>query len=93
MREAHSFCSKTIPSNFEPLAHYNQILLSSENNILTFQGHPEMNEKLAKKFLWEFPIYTNGNDDDEIYEIWESMGGHHDGLEIWKCVVKWILDG
>lgn len=68
----------------------NQSFLSDTNTILTFQGHPEMNETLAKALLASLPTYM-GVEETQLETSKEYMGVVHDGTYVWERILAWVI--
>ncbi|GME33525.1 Acetate kinase [Neofusicoccum parvum] len=75
---------------FVPLAEHNQIFKSPDNRILTFQGHPEMNAKLAQAILAEAPAYTKSFSAEQLSAISERMEMGQDGVAIFERILRWV---
>lgn len=89
MHEYHRREIKTPAKGFVQLGKGNQSFVNERNTILTFQGHPEMTESVAKFMLDDTPGYM-GLDGSEIGEIERRMELQHDGGKIWKRILEWV---
>lgn len=89
IHEYHRREVKVKPQGFMELAEGNQMFMNERKTIWTFQGHPEMNEGLAKAMLADTPAYM-GVDKTEREEIARRMERGHDGVEIWKRILEWV---
>jgi GMP synthase-like glutamine amidotransferase len=76
---------------FVSLAEGNQAFLNEANTILTFQGHPELNEGLAKIYLRNAPSYM-GVGDAEKEGLARNMEESHDGVPIWARILEWVRE-
>ncbi|KAF2085211.1 copper/iron-regulated glutamine amidotransferase [Saccharata proteae CBS 121410] len=73
-----------------PLVNHNQSFKSADNRILTFQGHPEMNAKLAQAILAEAPTYTKGMTETDLEEVRADMERREDGSLVFERIVAWV---
>jgi len=92
--QIHEFHKREIkkgPPGFTPLAEENQAFINEANTIMTFQGHPEFNEKLGLQMLGSVPTYM-GVDQKQKEESAEKMGRLHDGVEIWSRILAWVKE-
>ncbi|KAK9778905.1 putative Glutamine amidotransferase domain-containing protein [Seiridium cardinale] len=92
LHEFHQRAVAAPPPGFCELAEGCQILLSENENILTFQGHPEMSRELMKLLLLSPKSRDSGyigenTDMDET--LLRRAEAEHDGLRIFQAVVKW----
>jgi GMP synthase-like glutamine amidotransferase len=90
----HEYHSRevTIPaSGFTALAFENQAFLNDANTIMTFQGHPEMTENIARTMFENVPSYM-GVREDEKESIIRKMELPHDGMMIWKRILEWVKE-
>ncbi|KAM0345660.1 hypothetical protein ACHAPU_006314 [Fusarium lateritium] len=72
------------------LAPNNEILLSTDNQVLTFQGHPEMDKDLSQMF-----VAIEGLPSSSQYRMETGLmplDGHHDGEFIFEAVMKWASE-
>lgn len=91
IHEFHRRDIKTPANGFMPLAKENQSFLNEANSILTFQGHPELNEGLGKQMLADTPKYMGVNGEQK--EVLASkMELQHDGVDIWRRILHWIKE-
>ncbi|OJD34814.1 gmp synthase [Diplodia corticola] len=89
----HEFHRRELAENaagFVPLAANRQIFKSPDNRILTFQGHPEMNAKLAQAALADAPAYTQMFSAEQLSEISKKMEREQDGVAIFERVLRWV---
>jgi glucosinolate gamma-glutamyl hydrolase len=77
---------------FLSLAENDQICLSENNAILTFQGHPEMSPELAKLLMESESMYTKDLSKEEVRKLVQGAEGEHDGMKVWERVLKWVLE-
>ena len=91
IHEYHRREITTSAKGFVPLAEGNQMFVNEANTIWTFQGHPEMNEGLAKAMLADTPAYM-GVESREMEMIEGRMEGGHDGVKIWKRILEWAVE-
>lgn len=91
MHEYHRREIQTPAKGFIPLAGTkgNQSFVNEANTILTFQGHPEMTEGVAKLMLEDTPSYM-GLIEGRMAEIAKTMELPHDGGKIWKRILEWV---
>lgn len=85
----------TAPPSFTPLAEENQILVSPDNGILTFQGHPEKDAQTARLRLHD-SVRWFGFDalsDEKAYARLEALiDADHDGEIVWSRVLRWVRE-
>jgi hypothetical protein len=76
---------------FTPLAERNQSFVNSNNTIISFQGHPEMNSVLANELLKDAPSYmcVPGKEKEAVMG---SLDSEHDGGNIWARVIQWVSE-
>ncbi|KAH7420030.1 class I glutamine amidotransferase-like protein [Cadophora sp. MPI-SDFR-AT-0126] len=91
IHEFHAREIKTPAKGFIALAGGNQVFLSEENTILTFQGHPELNADLARTLLAHAPAYM-GIDGERKKILVEKAGVDHDGFKIWTRILQWVRE-
>ena len=77
--------------SFDALAEDNEIALSSSKSTLTFQGHPELTNEIAR-LLGEGDDGTYTKQEDVLTS--DSMLLHnssvmHDGIEAWAHIMRW----
>ncbi|EGZ71736.1 class I glutamine amidotransferase-like protein [Neurospora tetrasperma FGSC 2509] len=83
------------PPNFYQLLANNECLLSHDNSVLTFQGHPEKDAKAAKLKIrdaarwWGWDL----NDPKAMEEVKGLMEREHDGNWVWERVLEWVWEG
>lgn len=68
------------------LALNNEILLSKDNRILTFQGHPELDAVLSQLFL-ELSG-SSGSSRPDVAGM-KAIDAPHDGEKIFEIVMRW----
>lgn len=88
----HQFHKRRVETpvpGFISLAENNQVLLSPSKNILTFQGHPEMNGDLASMIMDHAYTYTGSSDQRGLDTVKRSMQEEHDGVKIFRKVLEW----
>ncbi|RBR04645.1 uncharacterized protein FIESC28_11510 [Fusarium coffeatum] len=82
----HEIVVTDIGPHLSPLAHNHEILMSKTGQVLTFQGHPEMDFSLSKMFLTlESSARLSRNLDHGL----KSIDSPHDGEFIFKKVMQW----
>ncbi|KAH8679320.1 class I glutamine amidotransferase-like protein [Ilyonectria robusta] len=90
----HKFHKRSIatPSpDFTALAEDHEILLSLDNKIITFQGHPEMTNIVAKGILdADDGAYTAKATEEEVKEMYARFELPHDGQQVLQRVIKWL---
>jgi GMP synthase-like glutamine amidotransferase len=91
IHEFHRREIKIPAKGFVSLAEGNQVFLNKANTILTFQGHPELNEGLAKIYLGNTPSYM-GVGDAEKEGLARNMEESHDGVQIWARILQWVRE-
>ncbi|KAL3444536.1 class I glutamine amidotransferase-like protein [Aspergillus insuetus] len=80
-----------IGPELSPLALNNEILISRNNRILTFQGHPELNEIISQWIVdIDDPSYAVR---PELKQILKPLSAPHDGQAICQRIVEWVLEG
>ncbi|KAG4440183.1 hypothetical protein IFR05_004328 [Cadophora sp. M221] len=87
LHEFHAREIKMPAKGFVALAGGNQAFLSEENTIITFQGHPELNEDLARSLLAHAPAYM-GVDGERKETLVKKVGMEHDGVKIWARILE-----
>ncbi|KAJ5900125.1 class I glutamine amidotransferase-like protein [Penicillium taxi] len=72
------------------LALNNEILLSKDNQVLTFQGHPELDAILSQLFVdVNNPSYFDRN---ELKRVLKPIDAPHDGEIIFVSIMKWASE-
>jgi len=91
IHEYHRREVKTPGKGFIALAEGNQAFINADNTIITLQGHPELDEALAKAMLVNAPSYmaVEGAEKEAIAKKMESP---HNGLDIWRRVIEWVKE-
>ncbi|EPE29118.1 Class I glutamine amidotransferase-like protein [Glarea lozoyensis ATCC 20868] len=79
---------KTRGKGFIALAENNQCFVNAANTILTLQGHPEMSVELSKMLLEDVPKYLDV-EEVERKALEDRVEREHDGMAIWKRIVRW----
>lgn len=73
-----------------PLALNNEILISRDNRILTFQGHPELNEVISRSIVDtddpSFAVHP------ELKRVLKPISAPHDGHAIFRRIVEWVSE-
>lgn len=99
MHEYHRRAVDVLPPGFAPLAENNQILLSDNGNVVTFQGHPEMTSELMRALLMSPTSKASGYVNEEFHgsedsearrKLLDRAALDHDGMNIWDCLVNWV---
>ncbi|KAF4447795.1 nonribosomal peptide synthetase [Fusarium austroafricanum] len=83
----HEIVVTDIGNSLSCLAPNNEILISKDNQVLTFQGHPEMDKILSQLF-----VATDGqlsSPRPELVTGLESIDAAHDGELIFKAIMNW----
>jgi GMP synthase-like glutamine amidotransferase len=91
MHEYHRREIKVPAKGFVPLAEGYQSFMNEAKTILTFQGHPEMNQGLAETNLRDAPSYM-GVDDAKREVVAKTIERSHDGVLIWKRILEWVKE-
>ncbi|KAI0150546.1 class I glutamine amidotransferase-like protein [Xylariaceae sp. FL1272] len=98
----HQRAVNVIQPGFEPLAENNEILMSNNGNVVTFQGHPEMTGEMMKYLLLDKRSVASGYVNREIQEnqdsavtraLLEKADLSHDGLDMWRSIIGWVTAG
>lgn len=63
--------------------------MNERNTILSFQGHPELNEGLAKAMLGNSPAYMGISEGEGVEK---RMERGHDGGFLWERILEWIRE-
>lgn len=97
IHEFHRRYISSVPQGFKELASDCQILMSDDNRILTFQGHPEMTSELMSLLLMAPSSEESGYVDrkhDTNSQSQEALlkraTGDHDGMVVFRSVIRWI---
>lgn len=78
-----------IGPHLSPLAPNNEILLSTNGQILTFQGHPEMDHSLSKLFApADGQAVSINNLDIDL----KPIASYHDGERIFERIMAWVTE-
>ena len=73
------------------LALNNEILLSKDNQVLTFQGHPELDATLSQSLMdIDDPSYFVR---PELKRVIKAIDAPHDGEVIFATIMKWASGG
>lgn len=76
---------------FIHLAENHECFVNEQNNILTFQAHPELSNELAKKLLLEEDKVYNGNSSPEkLQKEVQKLDHPTDGAKLLGRVIEWI---
>ncbi|KAF7545333.1 hypothetical protein G7Z17_g9259 [Cylindrodendrum hubeiense] len=90
----HKFHKRSIatpPTDFIALAEDHEILLSSNNRMISFQGHPEMTNLVAKGiFDADDGAYTGNATEAQVKEMYARFELPHNGVPILQTVIKWL---
>ncbi|KAK3391844.1 class I glutamine amidotransferase-like protein [Sordaria brevicollis] len=83
------------PPNFHQLLANNECLLSDDNSVLTFQGHPEKDAKAAKLKIRDAARWWGWDlsDEKKVEEVKEIMEREHDGNWVMERVLEWVWEG
>ena len=79
----------TPATDFIPLAEEPQFFLSKSNNVLTMQGHPEIDQKLAKRIV-EKDFKDVGT--EELKRVLEDLKGPLDNVAVWSRILGWVRE-
>lgn len=81
----------TVPApGYISLATENEILLSEAQNVLTFQGHPELVGDMAKEILdADTGDFTSGFSKEELDNVFKSVKKPHDGDALFARIAAW----
>jgi glucosinolate gamma-glutamyl hydrolase len=90
LHELHRKEVSKLAAGFLELAENNQICLSENRRILTFQGHPEMSAELARALMESESLYTKGLSKVEKRMLVEGVSAEHDGIAVWRQVLEWV---
>jgi GMP synthase-like glutamine amidotransferase len=67
--------------------------VSDSNQILTFQGHPDVTAKIAEEILkGEAGSFTCKLTAGELAKVKSSLDLPHDGLQVFGKIMDWILE-
>lgn len=91
LHEFHAREVKTAAKRFIALAGGNQVFVNEANTILTFQGHPELNAELARKFVENTPVYM-GVAEGRKQDLIDKAGVEHDGVKVWARILEWARE-
>ncbi|KAK7415936.1 hypothetical protein QQX98_005509 [Neonectria punicea] len=90
----HKFHKRSIatpPPSFTALAEDHEVLLSSDNKMITFQGHPEMTNFVAKGILdADDGAYTGSATEAQVKEMYARFELPHDGVPVPHRLIKWL---
>ncbi|KAJ5114117.1 hypothetical protein N7456_002651 [Penicillium angulare] len=91
----HKFHKRRIAApapKFLPLAENNEILISESCKILSFQGHPELNDSIGKELLLRGDrTYLQGKSPEEVKALVDSTQVPHDGQVMFANVMEWAI--
>ncbi|KAJ4129080.1 Nonribosomal peptide synthetase chry1 [Fusarium equiseti] len=82
----HEIVVTDIGPNLLPLAPNHEILVSTSGQVLTFQGHPEMDSSLSKMFLAPESPARLGK---ELHHGLSPIDSPHDGELVFERVMQW----
>jgi hypothetical protein len=69
-----------------PLAHNNEVLMSKDGQVLTLQGHPEMDTSLSWLFVAsDNPVVLGAGLESNLRPI----DSPHDGEKIFVRIIEW----
>ncbi|OTB20391.1 hypothetical protein K445DRAFT_312839 [Daldinia sp. EC12] len=83
------------PPGFVQLAQGNQCLLSENNMILTFQGHPEKDAETARLRLHDSMRWFGFDaslDEKAWIKLQEMVNMEHDGPAVWRRILEWLKE-
>ncbi|CEI70762.1 hypothetical protein FVEN_g756 [Fusarium venenatum] len=83
----HEIVVTDIGPHLLPLALNNEVLMSKNGQVLTFQGHPEMNSSLSRLFVAsDNPAVVGAGLESNLRPI----DSPHDGETIFERIVQWV---
>ncbi|KAH9992381.1 class I glutamine amidotransferase-like protein [Xylariaceae sp. FL0662B] len=82
------------PPGFARLAQGNQCLLSENNMILTFQGHPEKDAETARLRMHDSMRWFGFDalDEKAWAKLQQTIDEGHDGEMVWRRIFKWVRE-
>ncbi|KAH6949260.1 class I glutamine amidotransferase-like protein [Fusarium avenaceum] len=83
----HEIAVADIGPHLTCLAPNNEILLSKDNRVLTFQGHPEMDSELSQLFVATDDVSASPR--PKLLTDLKPIDAPHDGEAIFAAVMKW----
>jgi GMP synthase-like glutamine amidotransferase len=94
LQQHHRREVRTPPKGFHELIAGRQAFLSHSNAILTFQGHPEKDARTAKLRVRDAARWHGMDVGDAmaIGELVRRMEVEHDGLEVWRGILRWVRE-
>nr|WCD39069.1 glutaminase [Fusarium tricinctum] len=87
IQKNHEIAVADLGPHLSCLAPNNEILLSKDNRVLTFQGHPEMDADLSRLFVTTDDKSPSPR--PEISTDLRPIDAPHDGEAIFAVVMKW----
>ncbi|KAB8230786.1 hypothetical protein ETB97_001734 [Aspergillus alliaceus] len=76
---------------FIHLAENNECFVNEANSVLTFQAHPEISNKLARKMLLEEDKEYNGNTSaEQLKREVQKLEQSTDGIKLLERVIQWL---
>ncbi|KAI1074474.1 class I glutamine amidotransferase-like protein [Whalleya microplaca] len=82
------------PVGFAPLAQGNQCLLSENNMVLTFQGHPEKDAETARLRMHDSMRWFGFDalDEKAWARLQQLVDTEHDGEMVWRRIFEWVRE-
>ncbi|KAK1833644.1 class I glutamine amidotransferase-like protein [Podospora conica] len=95
LQQHHRREVRSPPKGFHELIAGRQAFLSHSNAILTFQGHPEKDARTAKLRVRDAARWygMDVGDARAMGELVGRMEVEHDGLEVWRGILRWVGEG
>lgn len=91
LHKYHRRVVTTVAEGFYALADNNEILISSANNVLSFQGHPEMTYEISQGLIdSDTGLYTNRRNVDLNIAL-QDIASSHDGSRVFEKMMDWGL--
>ncbi|PVI00082.1 class I glutamine amidotransferase-like protein [Periconia macrospinosa] len=90
----HKFHKRVIgkpPEGFTQLAERWEIMRSDSNQILSFQAHPELDEKISRGILDSDETYRASVGEEATKDLERLVALEHDGADTFHRVMKWAL--
>lgn len=94
MQHLHKFHKRVIwqlPPDCETLAEGNEIIQSRSKQILSFQSHPEMDERISRGILASEASYRSSFSTKAFEKVEHSQGLEHDGQFAFNTALRWAF--
>ncbi|GKU06154.1 gmp synthase [Fusarium langsethiae] len=86
----HEIVVTDVGPHLSPLAFNNEVLMSKDGQVLTFQGHPEMDSTLSRLFVAsDNPAAVGAGLNSNLRPI----NSPHDGEMIFERIIEWASHG